>query len=384
MAEKTLKTRIINKHATLSQWQDSPLVLKEGEIALAKITTQVLDETTGNILYVPRYLMKVGEGNKTFNDLQWLAAPASDVYAWAKKDKLAYDDMPDEVKNISGNASAAIAAAIAALKNDDKAVANQFVTAAVQTDGVVKVARRALEADDIPSLKADKITEGTFADDRIANASKWNAAATQAETNRADLTAVKTRVSDLETSIGGLEGAMHFIGVSTKDPAEGTAEVAGHTTWEKGDVVLYGNKEFVLVGTNGEAGAWHELGDETIYAIKADVEKTYATKTEVNSEVESLRTAIGEKASNTDLDTAKGRISALEATVNTETTGLSDRMTAVEDVAKTNTDNIALKANVADFNALKEKTLSGTFISTTNQFVAYNGDEIIFDCGGAE
>lgn len=39
MAEKTLKTRIINKHATLGQWQDSPLVLKEGEIALAKITT---------------------------------------------------------------------------------------------------------------------------------------------------------------------------------------------------------------------------------------------------------------------------------------------------------------------------------------------------------
>lgn len=211
MAEKTLKTRIVNKHASLAEWQDSSLVLKEGEIALAKITTAVKDDK-GNIIYVPRYLMKIGEGgNKTFKDLQWLAAPASDVYAWAKKEKLEYADMPDEVKNISGNASAAISAAIAALKNEDAEVAKQFVTAAVQTNGVVTVTRRALAADDIPSLSADKITEGTFADARIASATKWNTAATQAETNKAGLAAevqarqaTDGRVTALETRIEGL------------------------------------------------------------------------------------------------------------------------------------------------------------------------------------
>ena len=94
MADKILKTRIINKHASLADWQNSTLGLKEGEIALAKVTTAVKDDK-GNIIYVPRYLMKVGEGgNKTFKDLQWLVAPASDVYAWAKKANLDIADIP--------------------------------------------------------------------------------------------------------------------------------------------------------------------------------------------------------------------------------------------------------------------------------------------------
>ncbi len=460
MAEKTLKTRIVNKHASLAEWQDSTLVLKEGEIALAKVTTAVKDDK-GNILYVPRYLMKVGEGgNKTFKDLQWLAAPASDVYAWAKNEKLAYADMPDEVKAISGNASAAINAAIAALKYEDAEVANQFVTAVVQADGVITVTRRELAEADIPPLDAGKITKGTFADARIANASKWNTAATQAETNKSNLEAEVTareatdqRVATLENTIQGLSGAMHFVGESTTDPkGKDGATVGDQTTFSKGDVCLYKgtSKEYVYDGTK-----WIELGDEGSYLLKDVASSTYETiancdairtnvtnlqsdvnglKTSVGSgtsglvgdvaalktltsthtdeiaantkqvatnksnistlqsDLAALTTKVGEKALASDLTAAVGRISDLETSVGTnDTEGLRKKVKTLEgtvgnaesglvkDVAGLKTS----KADASALQALDEKVKTGTFISATDKFVTYNGDELILDCGGA-
>lgn len=463
MAEKTLKTRIINKHASLAEWNSSSLVLKEGEIALAKITTAVQDDK-GNILYVPRYLMKVGEGgNKTFKDLQWLAAPASDVYAWAKKEKLDYADMPDEVKNISGNASAAIKAAIEALDNKDAAVANQFVTAAVQEDGVVKVARRALTADDIPDLNASKITDGQFADERIAGAETWNNAATQAETNKAGLAAevearqaTDGRVTTLENTIKGLSGAMHFKGKVTSLPTD-------LSSYSDGDVVLFGTKEYVC-GTIDGTKQWIELGDEGSHITRDEANKTFETiancdairtnvsalqtdvsslKTSVGtsesglvkdvadlktltsthttniaanakaikdladgqvalnktnietlqSSLEALTTEVGNKALASDLTAATSRITDLETSVGKDdTAGLRKRVKDLEGVVgntegglvKDVADLKDSKASVSALQALDEKVQKGTFISDANQFVAYNGDEIILDCGGAE
>lgn len=85
--EKTLQTRIILKHDTLANWQSDAgkaVVLKEGEVGLVKIVTQKTDEW-GNIEKVPSYLMKVGDGTTTFENLNWLQACAADVHTWAKK-----------------------------------------------------------------------------------------------------------------------------------------------------------------------------------------------------------------------------------------------------------------------------------------------------------
>lgn len=61
-------------------------------------------------------------------------------------------------KTASDNAGAALSNKIAELKNTDKAVANQFVTAVEEADGVVTVERKALAAADIPELGVSKIT----------------------------------------------------------------------------------------------------------------------------------------------------------------------------------------------------------------------------------
>lgn len=102
MAEKTIKTRIINKHGALADWLNSSTILKEGEIALAYVETTKPDGQGGTYT-IPTYLMKVGDNEHTFSELEWVAAPASDVYAWAKKENLALSDIPmadvvDELK----------------------------------------------------------------------------------------------------------------------------------------------------------------------------------------------------------------------------------------------------------------------------------------------
>lgn len=66
-------------------------------------------------------------------------------------------------KTASDNADTALTNKIAELKNTDKAVANQFVTAVKEADGVVTVERKALVAADIPELGQSKISGLTAA-----------------------------------------------------------------------------------------------------------------------------------------------------------------------------------------------------------------------------
>lgn len=177
MAEKILNTRIINKNDSLTNWTTNDPVLKQGEIALAYI-----ESTTAGGDIVPTYLMKVGHGEKKFSQLKWLAAPASDVYGWAKA-ATAGEGIP-ELANIAtnasnitqlqkdvealeglvgGNVSDLIATAINALDVTDTAVTGQFVTAVSEADGKITVSRAALKASDIPTLTSAKISDFTTA-----------------------------------------------------------------------------------------------------------------------------------------------------------------------------------------------------------------------------
>lgn len=76
--------------------------------------------------------------------------------------------------------------------------------------------------------------------------------------------------------------AVHFIGTSTTDPKGASgATVSGHTTWKKGDVVVYGYKEYILTGTSNTAANWNELGDEGLWLSSFKVKTAGSIK--VNS-----------------------------------------------------------------------------------------------------
>lgn len=79
MANTTLNTRIQLKYDTYANWTTNNPVLLSGEIAVV-----VVPASSGAVPNEPTVLFKVGDGSKNFNDLQWVAAPAADVYSWAK------------------------------------------------------------------------------------------------------------------------------------------------------------------------------------------------------------------------------------------------------------------------------------------------------------
>ena len=84
--ENTIKTRILLKYDTLTNWLTSPLVLKPGELAIAVVGDSATDNKglNGDIEKAPIVGIKVGDGTHTFTELNWIQAIAGDVSSFVK------------------------------------------------------------------------------------------------------------------------------------------------------------------------------------------------------------------------------------------------------------------------------------------------------------
>ena len=83
--------------------------------------------------------------------------------------------------------------------------------------------------------------------------------------------AVVAYVSSMTGGLSGLSKAMHFRGIATEEPS-GTDIPSGISDYassnpEPGDVVLYGNKEYVWVNSTD---GWEELGDQGFAGVIHD------------------------------------------------------------------------------------------------------------------
>lgn len=205
------------------------------------------------------------------------------------------------------NANTALTDKIAELKNTDKAVDNQFVTAVKEANGIVTVERKALVAADIPELAQSKITgldtalagkqdnltfDGTYeagtnnaATVSTVNAAKTaligDASATTTDGNTiADvrryvdaktkgiasdtaLTALGERVTAVEGEIDDLQAAIGADGSVTKAIAEakkaGTDAATAVTTLESGKVK--DNADAIAAINNAETGILKQAKD---------------------------------------------------------------------------------------------------------------------------
>lgn len=323
--------------------------------------TYTADDITGLETFINNVIGKTEEIQDTDTQYTIVAGTGKYVFDLMSRDKgeTAYDtkvatiDLTDintrltdlETKVGNQTVAEAIAANNEGLANEDAAVDKQFVTAAVQTNGVVTVSRRALTADDIPELAQSKITglvdalkdlddtkqdnlvfEGTYNADnnKVATQSTVNTAISGLATEGATATTgeviasvtqangvvtvtkkalAKEDIPTIEQSqvnglgdalnskqdnltftsepnttdnrvatekfvtsaVADLNGAMHFEGVVTGDTFEDAITNAGKA-FVSGDVVLYGVDEYVYDGAD-----WHVLGNESIYALKTDV-----------------------------------------------------------------------------------------------------------------
>lgn len=148
----------------------------------------------------------------------------------------------------NGSVDQAISDAIAALDTPEAGVtgSGSFVNVTVkQVDG--------------------KVTEVSVSESDIAKASDLTAEASRAAAaevalgGRIDLLDAETtgRVSVLENQVAALNAATHFEGVVEGETFE-AAIAASSKTFEAGDIVIYGNKEYIFDGED-----WIELGDTT-------------------------------------------------------------------------------------------------------------------------
>jgi hypothetical protein len=129
---------------------------------------------------------------------------------------------------------------------------------------------------------------------------------------------LKGMIEKIDTSLGGLTGAMRFMGVSTTDPmGESGVTIEGKADYipADGDVVIFGNAEYVYAN-----GSWVELGDVSdeerrLTAIENIINDT---ETEVDGEtvtVKGLSSLVNDAVS--DASTAKSDAATAKANAQT-------------------------------------------------------------------
>lgn len=167
--------------------------------------------------------------------------------------------------NITIGAATGSGNVIGSLTANGHTITPSMVNAVVANGAITAATKNSLVKYDAKGLVTSGVAAGTAATKNVAT----QAISTSANDDLVTGSQVKTYV---DSAVAGLAGAMHFVGVSTTDPKGSTgATVSGHTKWAAGDVVIYGNKEFVLDKAENKAANWHELGDESIYAVKGSI-----------------------------------------------------------------------------------------------------------------
>ena len=235
-----------------------------GEFGTHKFATKVTEND--GIIAVEYAQPEVAD----INGLETALAGKQDNLKFADEEKNPYSESnPVATK-------ATVTDAIGALDSEDNAVEKEFVTAVSEVDGVITVSRAALKATDIPNIEMSQVNllaeEFAKKQDVLAIADGYNA-----ETNKVATEATVT------AAVAKLEGAMHFRGRVYGDTFEEAIAASDIKDWAAGDVVLYGEYEYVFDNTN-----WLELGNTNLYQLKADAEAQHKA---MQDEIDALETS---------------------------------------------------------------------------------------------
>ena len=79
MAEQTLTGRLILDRRTHQEWMQTDPIAKFGELMIVEVPVN-----TEQVEQEPCFLLKVGDGEKPYSQLNWFSGLAADVYDWAK------------------------------------------------------------------------------------------------------------------------------------------------------------------------------------------------------------------------------------------------------------------------------------------------------------
>lgn len=131
--------------------------------------------------------------------------------------------------------------------------ATAFIDSVSQTNGKITATKKNLPTASSSAAGITKLytSVGTSTDGTVTR-KVVNDINTQVQTNKADITNLKTAVA----------GGVHFRGTVTAEPSASTTTV-GDITIAAGDVVIYSGKEYICTAVNEGVPSWEQLGDVT-------------------------------------------------------------------------------------------------------------------------
>lgn len=353
MAEKLLQTRIVLKHDSLENWnKDTAVVLKEGEVALAKVEVNQIDPISGSKVKVPTYLIKVGDGSKKFSELNWVAAPAADVYDWAKKTE---SEFTTWVKGLIDVTDIDLSAYV---KNTDfDAYKTGVLNGATEltTFKAVETAIDGIETDIETNyaLKTEvQAVLGTAQDEATANTVYGAKAHTDALANGA----VKTNTENIGKNADAISGLAAELKTGTTMNSFGAVETEINTIKQdyatKTEAQGYAN---TVLGTAQDGATAN-----TVYGAKAQAKAA-------QDAVDALTDTDGQVTKNTaDIDTIKTNISNNYATKDYADQAEADAVAT----AKGYTDTEALKLQ-NQINTIMNNPDAEGAINSINEFTEY-------------
>ena len=204
--EITLKTRLLNKY---NQTIAPTEILGAGEINFVEVKVPLQDGSAT----VDAVLMKVGDGHTEYQNLDYVVAPAADVYAWAKKARgeaadidytkdaskitvqAAIDALYDAIDALSGNSGESIADLFEQLRALDGKIDGEIgraTAAEAELDGKITAEAATRKA-------ADEALDGKIAEVAGDLADEIARADAAEKKNAAD---IKTIADDYVTSAG--------------------------------------------------------------------------------------------------------------------------------------------------------------------------------------
>lgn len=331
----TLKTRILLRNDTLANWESSTLTLAKGEVAIAKLTDGKLAE------------VRVGTGDSTWANALKLNVNASQISGLVDTIKGTSKKYQIVANGTGGNSWKLQEAALSGgswsdvtgstISIDFTSINNQITALTALVDNT----RTTLN-----TVSADYLKATTF-----------STLSTEIGLNEASSTNKVVTKKDIED----LAGAMHFRDSITPNEGESDADAIARviTDPKAGDLVIIttSSKEYVYSGSK-----WVELGDESLYATKAEVATLSSTLTA----------------------DYQGQLNKLTATVNTVSSDYlksSDKTELVNKIATVSSDTLTAAKAYTD-EQIEDLGLTG-YIKKGECAQSDLSGFFVFDCGSS-